>query len=82
MRALFIRLCVLPIQCYRYILSPILGNNCRFSPSCSSYAEEAFKEHGVIKGTFLSFRRLMKCHPLDSGGYDPVPKKDKKNWKK
>jgi len=78
MRTLFIRLYILPIQCYRYVLSPILGNNCRFSPSCSAYAEEAVKAHGVIKGTFLSLRRLIKCHPLYSGGYDPVPKKDKK----
>jgi putative membrane protein insertion efficiency factor len=51
----------------------LLGSNCRFEPTCSAYATEAIKKHGVLKGGYLSFRRLIKCHPFHEGGYDPVP---------
>ncbi len=61
------------IRGYRYLLSPILGHNCRFYPSCSHYAEEAIAEHGIAKGIYLAARRLLKCHPWHEGGIDPVP---------
>ena len=61
------------ISCYKLILSPFLGNNCRFYPSCSSYAQEAIATHGVFKGSWLALRRLSKCHPWHEGGADPVP---------
>lgn len=60
---------------YRYTISPFLGNRCRFYPSCSSYAEEAIKLHGVWQGVWLAVKRISKCHPWHSGGYDPVPDK-------
>ena len=63
------------IRCYAFVLSPILGNNCRFHPSCSSYAAEAIDHYGVLKGGWLTLRRLLKCHPFHPGGCDPVPRK-------
>ncbi len=60
------------IKGYQYALSPLLGNNCRFHPSCSSYAEEAFRRFGVLKGGYLTLLRVVKCQPFHSGGYDPV----------
>jgi len=57
------------------MLSPFLGNNCRFYPTCSTYMYEAIQTHGVMKGIFLGTRRLFKCHPFHPGGYDPVPGK-------
>ncbi len=67
------RLLIFLIACYRTCLSPFLGNNCRFYPSCSSYAQDAIETHGVIKGSGLALRRLGKCHPWHEGGVDPVP---------
>ncbi len=67
------RLLILLISCYRACLSPFLGNNCRFYPSCSNYAQEAITEHGTLKGSYLALRRLSKCHPWHEGGVDPVP---------
>lgn len=61
------------IRAYQVLISPIIGPRCRFTPSCSHYAIEAIKRHGMIKGCWLSARRLIKCHPLNEGGYDPVP---------
>lgn len=61
------------IRIYQLTLSPLLGSNCRFQPTCSAYATESIKKHGVLKGGYLSFRRLIKCHPFHEGGYDPVP---------
>lgn len=61
------------IRIYQLTLSPLLGSNCRFQPTCSAYATEAIKKFGVLKGGYLSFRRLIKCHPFHEGGYDPVP---------
>ncbi|MDO3387684.1 membrane protein insertion efficiency factor YidD [Gilvimarinus sp. SDUM040013] len=63
------------IHTYRYLLSPWVGNQCRFYPSCSHYGEEAIKTHGFIKGGYLTTRRLLKCHPWHPGGLDPVPAK-------
>lgn len=64
---------LLIIKFYQKIISPILGNNCRFYPTCSSYVYEAIKRHGVLKGLFLGLQRILKCHPLHPGGYDAVP---------
>ncbi|MCP4431568.1 MAG: membrane protein insertion efficiency factor YidD [Gammaproteobacteria bacterium] len=61
------------IKIYQYLLSPWLGNQCRFTPSCSHYAIEAIECHGAIKGSLLSLKRLMSCHPWHVGGHDPVP---------
>lgn len=61
------------IRGYRLVLSPWLGNQCRFYPSCSAYAEEAVRTHGAWKGSYLTIARLGKCHPWHLGGHDPVP---------
>lgn len=61
------------IKTYQKIISPILGPRCRFYPTCSNYAVEALTKHGIIKGGFLTLKRLLKCHPFNKGGYDPVP---------
>lgn len=57
---------------YRRLISPLLPPACRFQPSCSCYAIESFKKHGVVRGALLTLRRLAKCHPFHPGGYDPV----------
>ncbi|HEX4327912.1 MAG TPA: membrane protein insertion efficiency factor YidD [Burkholderiales bacterium] len=61
------------VQIYRYTLSPYLGRQCRFEPSCSMYALEALNTHGAARGSWLAARRLCRCHPFHPGGYDPVP---------
>jgi putative membrane protein insertion efficiency factor len=61
------------IKTYQKIISPILGPRCRFYPTCSNYAIEAIIKHGVIKGGALALKRLLKCHPFNKGGYDPIP---------
>ncbi len=63
-----------PIRLYRRYLSPLLPPACRFEPSCSHYAEEAIMIHGILRGTWLAAGRLLKCHPLHPGGFDPVPR--------
>ena len=63
------------VRFYQFFLSPWVGNNCRFSPSCSNYAIVALNEWGGIKGGWLAFRRLLRCHPWTVGGEDPVPTK-------
>jgi len=67
------RLLSLPIKAYRLVLSPWIGHNCRFQPTCSCYALEALEKHGAARGGYLAVRRLARCHPLGSSGYDPVP---------
>lgn len=66
-------LLILPVQAYRKAISPLLGENCRYYPSCSAYAEEALARHGALKGLYLATHRLLRCHPLCEGGLDPVP---------
>jgi uncharacterized protein len=61
------------IKFYKTFISPVLGNNCRFYPSCSTYSMEALRLHGALKGCYLTLRRLLKCHPFHEGGVDPVP---------
>lgn len=64
---------ILIISLYRYAVSPFLGNNCRFHPSCSHYAQDAIALHGIFRGIYLTLRRIGKCHPWHEGGVDPVP---------
>ena len=61
------------ILIYQKLVSPNLGPNCRFQPTCSQYALEAVQRHGVMRGGWLAIKRIGKCHPLHEGGYDPVP---------
>jgi putative membrane protein insertion efficiency factor len=61
------------IRGYQFLISPMLGARCRFIPTCSQYAIDAFRNYGVIKGGWLAVRRIVRCHPLNTGGFDPVP---------
>lgn len=61
------------IKGYKFLISPLLGRNCRFYPTCSEHTHEAIQKHGLIKGILLGTKRLLKCHPFHSGGVDPVP---------
>ena len=70
---------ILLIRVYQLIVSPMLGSNCRFMPTCSEYALESLKAYGLIKGTYLTIKRIGKCHPLGGQGYDPIPTKMEKN---
>jgi len=67
------RILIKLIGLYRYWLSPWLGRNCRFHPTCSQYAAEAIDTHGASRGLWLTLRRLGRCHPFHAGGFDPVP---------
>ncbi|HIW11334.1 MAG TPA: membrane protein insertion efficiency factor YidD [Candidatus Rikenella faecigallinarum] len=64
---------ILLIRFYQGAISPFLPNSCRYTPTCSQYALEAFRKHGPIKGLYLTIRRLLRCHPWGGSGYDPVP---------
>ncbi|GAB0058573.1 Putative membrane protein insertion efficiency factor [Candidatus Magnetaquicoccaceae bacterium FCR-1] len=61
------------IRLYQLLISPVLPSSCRFYPSCSHYAADAVSRHGSLKGSWLTLRRLGKCHPFHPGGFDPVP---------
>lgn len=61
------------VRVYQWTLSPFIGNQCRFHPTCSNYALEALRQHGAIHGSWLALRRLAKCHPFHPGGFDAVP---------
>jgi putative membrane protein insertion efficiency factor len=61
------------IRLYQRYISPLLGSNCRFQPTCSQYTVEAVERYGVLKGLWLGARRISRCHPFNAGGYDPVP---------
>lgn len=66
----------LPVRAYRLLLSPWVGHGCRFQPTCSAYALEALARHGAVRGTWLTVRRILRCHPWGGHGYDPVPGAD------
>ncbi len=68
-------LLILLVRAYRRFLSPLLGQQCRFHPSCSAYGLEALQVHGALRGTWLTVRRIARCHPFHPGGHDPVPPK-------
>lgn len=63
------------IKIYQFLISPIIGKNCRFKPTCSNYALEALKKHGLFLGMYYSIIRISKCHPWGGSGHDPVPSK-------
>ncbi|MAK43355.1 MAG: membrane protein insertion efficiency factor YidD [Spongiibacter marinus] len=67
------RLLIACIKFYRLCISPLIAPHCRFYPSCSHYAIDAIREHGALRGSWLALRRIGRCHPLNPGGYDPVP---------
>ena len=66
---------ILFIRIYQLFISPIIGQNCRYQPTCSEYVSGCLKQFGIIKGTFLSLKRISKCHPWGNHGYDPIPSK-------
>ena len=72
-RNLLVWLLLLPIHFYRHCISPFTPPSCRFTPTCSAYAIEALRKHDPLKGLYLTFRRLLRCHPWGGSGYDPVP---------
>ena len=67
------RIVAAPVRLYRLVFSPWVGFNCRYQPTCSAYALEALEIHGALRGSWLTVRRLSKCHPFGGNGYDPVP---------
>jgi len=69
----------LPVRLYRATFSPLVGMNCRFQPTCSAYALEALEKHGALRGSWLTIRRIARCHPFGGHGYDPVPPQDARN---
>ncbi len=72
---MIIKLLIIPIRFYQYAISPLFQPRCRHYPTCSEYAIQALKIHGVIKGSMLALWRILRCHPLGTHGYDPVPPK-------
>ncbi len=70
---IFNTLIILIIKTYRLLLSPLFPNTCRFTPTCSQYALEAFEKFNFFKASWLSLTRILKCHPYHTGGYDPLP---------
>ncbi len=66
---------LLLIRGYNYLISPFLGNNCRYYPSCSAYTQEAIERFGVLSGLWMGMKRISRCHPFHEGGFDPVPEK-------
>ena len=73
-------ICVVILQAYRAVVSPLYGNVCRYYPTCSHYALQAIQEHGVLKGVWLGSLRIARCHPWASGGVDDVPVNDRKTY--
>jgi putative membrane protein insertion efficiency factor len=71
----FAALLRIPIRAYQLLLSPLLGPNCRFEPTCSCYALGALEEHGALRGSWLALKRVARCHPYGGAGFDPVPRK-------
>lgn len=69
------RAAVAVITAYQWVVSPLLPRACRFAPTCSEYARLALVEHGVVRGVWLGLRRVLRCHPLNPGGYDPPPRR-------
>jgi putative membrane protein insertion efficiency factor len=72
---------ILPIRLYQLLLSPLLGQNCRYTPTCSHYSVEAIQEWGIFKGSWMAIKRIVSCNPWGGFGDDPVPKNPKKKQK-
>lgn len=70
---MFSRFLLVPIQIYQRVISPLKPPSCRFYPSCSCYARQAIERYGALRGLDLSLRRILRCHPFNPGGFDPVP---------
>ncbi|MXZ12686.1 MAG: membrane protein insertion efficiency factor YidD [Candidatus Dadabacteria bacterium] len=70
-----VRFLVFLVRLYQRAISPLLPSTCRFYPSCSAYSIEALREHGALRGIWMTLKRILRCHPLSAGGYDPVRKK-------
>ena len=66
------KICIFLINVYKKTLSPIIGNSCRFTPSCSEYTKQAIEKYGVLKGIWLGIKRILRCNPFCKGGYDPL----------
>lgn len=77
-RKIFVKCLIIPIRAYQYVISPLTPASCRHIPTCSEYAIEALKIHGIIKGSYLAVHRILRCHPWGTSGYDPVPAQDSK----
>ena len=73
MKYFFSLIFIIPIKLYQILISPLLGRNCRFTPTCSQYTIEAIQKYGPLKGGWLGFRRILRCHPWGGCGHDPVP---------
>lgn len=78
LQKIFIIILIKLIRFYQVAISPWLGKNCRYQPTCSQYILEALKVHGLYKGVFLGIKRILSCHPWGGSGYDPVPHKEEK----
>jgi uncharacterized protein len=77
------KIAIFPVRIYQWVISPLIGQNCRHEPTCSNYTIEAVETWGVVKGIWLGMKRISKCHPWGTSGYDPVPpnKNKEKNEK-
>jgi len=76
MQKIISKILIFIIRLYQVSISPLLGANCRYSPTCSAYSIEAIKVYGIFKGSYLALKRILSCHPWGGHGYDPVPKKE------
>lgn len=76
LNSMLVRFFQTTFKVYYWVLSPLLGNRCRFAPSCSEYAHQALERHGVISGLWLTLKRISRCHPWGGDGFDPVPEPD------
>jgi len=72
-------LLIIPVKMYQKLLSPLLGSNCRYTPTCSHYTIEAIEEWGALRGGYKGIKRILSCNPWGGSGYDPVPKNPKKH---
>ena len=77
LRIMIKKILIYLIKAYQRFVSPFLGSNCRFHPTCSDYSKEAIDKYGIVAGAWLSLKRISKCHPLGGSGLDPVPHKEK-----
>jgi len=73
MRRILSKIFILLIRFYQLSISPILGQNCRYSPTCSQYSIEAINKYGALKGGWIALKRIFSCHPWGGNGYDPIP---------